>query len=73
MGNCKCGCGKPASGGNFLAGHSQVLTARLVNEVGGLFALQELVQSAKKYSFGEKDAKDFLEIIRRIFPVKNLR
>ena len=70
MGNCKCGCGKPASGGNFIAGHGQKLTAILVSEVGSLFALRELVQSAKKYSCGEKDPEEFLDLIRRIFPRK---
>ena len=73
MGNCKCGCGEPASGGNFIAGHSQKFIANLVNEVGGLFALQELVQSAKKYSCGEKDPEELLDIIRHIFSGKNLR
>lgn len=70
MGKCKCGCGEPATSGNFVAGHSQKLMASLVNEVGGLFALQELVQSAKNYSYGEKDQKEFLDLIRRIFPRK---
>jgi hypothetical protein len=70
MGKCKCGCGERASGGNFIAGHSQKLTASLVNDVGGLFALQKLVQSAKKFSSGEKDPEEFLDLIRRIFPRK---
>jgi hypothetical protein len=70
MGECKCGCGEKASNGDFIAGHSQKLTASLVKEVGGLFALQKLVQSAKKYSCGEKDPEEFLDLIRRIFPVK---
>jgi hypothetical protein len=73
MGKCKCGCGETASGGNFIAGHSQKLTASLVKEVGGLFALQKLVQSAQKYACGEKDPEEFLDLIRRIFPVKNPR
>jgi hypothetical protein len=73
MGNCKCGCGERTSGGNFLPGHDQKLRTMLVDEVGGLFALQELVQSAKKYSCGEKDPEELLDLIRRIFPVKNLR
>jgi hypothetical protein len=54
MCKCKCGCGEPAGSGNFIAGHSRKLTASLVNGVGGLFALQKLVQSAKKHSCGEK-------------------
>jgi hypothetical protein len=70
MGKCKCGCGETASSGNFVAGHSQKLTASLVNDVGGLFALQKLVQSAKKFSAGEKDPAEFLDLIRRIFPRK---
>ena len=68
MGRCKCGCGEPVNDANFVAGHSQKLTARLVSEVGGLFALQELVQAAKKYSCGEKNSKEFLDIVQRIFP-----
>jgi len=71
MGDCKCGCGKPANGGNFITGHSQVLTASLVNEAGGLFTLQELIDAAKEYSCGEKDQEEFLNIIRRIFPREN--
>jgi hypothetical protein len=73
MGDRKCGCGNPVNGTNFLPGHDQKLRTMLVNEVGGLFALQELVQSAKKYSCGEKDPEEFLDLIRRIFPGKNLR
>lgn len=73
MGDCKCGCGEPAENGDFIAGHSQKLSANLVKQVGGLFVLQELVQSAKKYAYGEKDPKEFLDLIRRIFPVKNPR
>ncbi|MCG6536418.1 MAG: hypothetical protein L7F78_17355 [Syntrophales bacterium LBB04] len=68
MGDCKCGCGKAGSNGNFVAGHSQVLTASLVKEAGGLFALQELIQAAKKFSYGEKRQDQFLDIVRRIFP-----
>ena len=45
--------------------------SELVKEVGGLFVLQELVQSAKKYSYGEQDLDELLDLIRRIFPVKN--
>jgi hypothetical protein len=70
MGKCKCGCGETARGGNFIAGHSQRLTASLVNDVGGLFVLQKLVQSAKKFSCGEKEPEEFLDLIRRIFPRK---
>lgn len=73
MGNCKCGCGNPVSDRNFLPGHDQKLRTMLVDEVGGLFALQELVQSAKQYTRGEKDPEEFLEHIKSIFPVKNRR
>ncbi len=69
MGSCKCGCGETARSGDFIAGHSQKLTASLVNEIGGLFALQELIQSTKKYSCGEKRPEEFLDLIWRIFPV----
>jgi hypothetical protein len=50
MGDCRCGCGESAENGDFIAGHSQKLTASLVKEFGGLFALQEFIQSAKEYS-----------------------
>lgn len=73
MGNCKCGCGEEARSGNFIAGHSGKLTANVIKEAGGLFALQELVQSAKKYSYGEEDPEEFLDLVRRLFPVKKLR
>ena len=73
MGNCKCGCGEEANNGDFIADHSQKLTSHLVKEVGGLFALQELIQSANQYSDGEMRTKEFLDLIRRIFPVKNPR
>jgi len=73
MGDCKCGCGEPASNKDFIVGHSQKLTSSLVKKVGGLFALQDLVQSAKKYSQGKKDLEELLDLIRRIFPVKNPR
>lgn len=73
MGDCKCGCGEEAGNGDFIVGHSQKLTSSLVKEVGGLFTLQELIQSAKQYSYGEKRTKEFLDLIKRIFPVKNPR
>ena len=73
MGDCKCGCGELVRDGNCIAGHSGKLTASLVKEVGGLFALQDLIQSAKKYSCGEKDPEEFLDLIRSIFPLKKLR
>jgi hypothetical protein len=71
MGDCRCGCGESAENGDFIAGHSQKLTASLVKEFGGLFALQDLIQAAKKYSHGKKDPAEFLDLIRRIFPAKN--
>jgi len=73
MGACRCGCGEPTENRDFVTGHSQRLSASLVKEVGGLFALQELVESAKKYAYGEKGTKEFLELIRRIFPAPNMR
>lgn len=73
MGDCKCGCGEPAENGDFIAGHSQKLTASLVKEVGGLFNLQALVRSIKKYSYGEQDPEELLDLIRRIFPEKKPR
>jgi hypothetical protein len=73
MGYCRCGCGELVRSGDFITGHSGKLTSSLVKEVGGLFALQDLVQSAKKYSCGEKDPEELLNLIRRIFPVKNLK
>ncbi|MEW6334202.1 MAG: hypothetical protein AB1558_08020 [Thermodesulfobacteriota bacterium] len=72
MGDCKCGCGEPASNGDFIAGHSQKLTAHLVKEVGGLFVLQELIRSAKQYAHGEQEAEILLDLIRRIFPPDRL-
>lgn len=71
MGECRCGCGNPTSGAYFLPGHDQKLRTMLVDEAGGLFALQELVLSAKKYSIGAMSAEEFLDIVRRIFPEKN--
>jgi len=72
MGECKCGCGEPASNGDFIAGHSQKLTANSVKEVGGLFVLQELILSAKKYAYGQQDSDELPDLIRRIFPLKQL-
>ena len=73
MGDCKCGCGNPVNGTNFLPGHDQKLRTMLVDEVGGLFALQKLIQAAKKFSRGEMDPESFLDLIRRIFPVQKLK
>jgi hypothetical protein len=64
MGDCRCGCGEPAENGDFIAGHGQKLSASLVKEVGGLFVLQELDESAKQYSYGEKGTNEFLDLIR---------
>ena len=73
MGACRCGCGEPASNGDFIVGHIQRLTVSLVKEVGGLFALQELVKSAKEYSRGGKNQKEFLDLVRRLLPAENKR
>ena len=73
MGECRCGCGNPTSGAYFLPGHDQKLRTMLVDEAGGLFALQELVLSAKKYSCGEMDSEEFLDLVRRILPGENKR
>lgn len=73
MPNCKCGCGKKANIGGFLPGHDQKLRVSLEDEVGGLLALQELVQGAKKYSCGEAEAEQFESLVRRIFAAKHGR
>lgn len=70
MGICKCGCGKETNLGDFLPGHDQKLRASLENEVGGIFALQELIQEAKKYSYGETTSEVFLALVRRVFASK---
>jgi hypothetical protein len=57
----------------FQQSDSGKLTSSLVKEVGDLFALQELIESAKQYSYGEIRTKEFLDLIRQIFPVKNLK
>lgn len=73
MGDCRCGCGEEASNGDFIAGHSQKLTSRLFKQVGGLFAMQELIQSAKKFAYGGQDPETFLSLVRRLFPAHNLK
>jgi len=67
MGDCKCGCGNEAKIGDFIPGHDQKLRVSLENEVGGIFALQDLIQAARKYSYGETGAEDFLNLVRRVF------
>lgn len=73
MGDCKCGCGGPAIGGDFRPGHDQKLRAKLEREVGGILALQELVHGAKKYSCGETGKEEFENLVRRLFAAKNMR
>jgi len=67
MGSCKCGCGNPVNDKNFLPGHDQKLRTMLVNEVGGLFALQELVDAGKKYTSGVMEPETFTSIVKEIF------
>lgn len=69
MENCKCNCGKPVNGNDFLPGHDQRLRVQLENEVGGLLALRDIVHAAKKYSGGEMGAEQFENLVRRIFSI----
>lgn len=71
MGECKCGCGNTSNGRNFLPGHDQKLRASLENQVGGLLALKELVQTASKYFDAETSMEEFENVVRRIFADRN--
>lgn len=70
MSVCKCGCGNETNYGDFIPGHDQKLRTSLENEVGGIFALQELILAAKKYSYGETTSDVFLALVRRVFAPK---
>ena len=73
MDNCKCGCGDQTNGRDFLPGHDQKLRTKLQHQVGGLLALQELVNAAEKYSRGKMGTEGFENLVRRIFAAKNRR
>ena len=46
MSACICGCGEwPNSDSRFLPGHNQKLRAKIEHAVGGLEALNELVEN----------------------------
>jgi len=73
MNNCKCGCGNQTGGGDFLPGHDQTLRTAIEHQVGGLLALQQLVNAAENYSRGETGTEEFENLVRRIFAAKNRR
>ena len=43
--SCGCGCGCMTKGGQFIPGHDAKLMSAILQRVGGLVALKELVQS----------------------------
>ena len=71
MGNCKCGCGDQVNGPDFLPGHDQKLRTRLEHQVGGLLALQELVNAAEQFACGKMGMKEFENLFGRMFAAKN--
>jgi hypothetical protein len=73
MVNCQCDCGGSVAVGDFLPGHDQNLRTKLEHRVGGLLALKELVQAAKKYSCGELRAEELENLVRCIFTAKDRR
>jgi hypothetical protein len=42
---CGCGCGSMTKGGQFIPGHDSKLMSAILQRVGGLAALKELVES----------------------------
>lgn len=42
--SCACGCGGMTKGGEFLPGHDQKTVAAIINKVGGVSELRELVE-----------------------------
>jgi hypothetical protein len=52
--------------GDFIAGHDQKLRARLEQEVGGLFVLEKLVSTAKRYAVGDLSGQEFEREVRRL-------
>jgi len=41
---CACGCGSTTKGGNFLPGHDAKLLSAIVDKVGGVQHLKEVVE-----------------------------
>lgn len=55
---CDCGCGEAKPGGGFLPGHDQKLRVSLESRVGGLRALQSLVEVLESYARGSATAEE---------------
>ena len=55
---CKCGCGESVSTASFKPGHDQKLRISLEQQVGGLEALRELVESAVGSGRNMKGGRD---------------
>lgn len=64
---CECGCGEPRPGGGFLPGHDQKLRALLESRVGGLRALQGLVDALESYANGHATAEELTREVRAVF------
>ncbi len=45
---CACGCGDMTRGGDFLQGHDRKLEGAIIEKVGGVIELRELVEKTLK-------------------------
>ncbi len=61
---CDCGCGEAKPGGGFLMGHDQKLRVSLESRVGGLRALQSLVEALESYARGNATAEELTSEVR---------
>lgn len=54
---CGCGCGDMTKGGDFIPGHDAKLLSSILQQVGGLKALKQLVESmtGKQIDLAESD------------------
>ena len=64
---CQCRCGKGTKGGTFLPGHDAKLRAAIEKKVGGLLALDQLVDAAREVAEGRKAVDEFVTVARRVF------
>jgi hypothetical protein len=68
MSDCKCGYGGEAGiGSDFRRGHDSKLRSELERLAGGIFGLERLVRSAKKYSDGKMNEHKFNNLVKKIF------
>ena len=65
---CACGCNGTTRGGIFMPGHDARLRSQIEHSVGGLLALDELVQLLVEHRKGNLTLEELSRGVMRLIP-----